>query len=51
VNKSDGAGQLGQDRQDRIGRQDRRYSTDRTGQQGWDNRDRTVRVWQLGQDH
>jgi hypothetical protein len=51
VDKSDGAGQLGQNRWDRIGGPDRSDRTDRTGRQGWDNRGRTVRVLQLGEDH
>ncbi len=50
MDKSDGAGQLGQDRRDRKGRQDR---WDRTGQQGWDKLagHSSFRVLQLGEDH
>jgi hypothetical protein len=41
VDKSNGAGQLGQDRWERIGGQDRTNRTDRIGQIGEGNRDGT----------
>ncbi len=44
MDKRNGAGQLEQNRWDRIGGPDRSDRTDRTERKGWDNRGRTDQV-------